>query len=62
LISDVDEFVVPMDKFKNFKQILDIVPSRYCALQVLNYNFRGIQKSDPSIADEDRPSMFYISI
>jgi hypothetical protein len=59
LISDVDEFIVPMGKFNNFKHMLDIVPPNSCALQVLNYNFKGLQ-SNISIAEQDRPSMLFI--
>lgn len=57
LMSDVDEYVLPMRRFRHFKQLLDSVPSRFCALQVLNNNFRGLT-NQMSIAPEDRPSMF----
>ncbi|CAF1064820.1 unnamed protein product [Rotaria sordida] len=43
LISDVDEFVVPMGQYRNFDQILAVVPSNYCALQVLHYRFKALQ-------------------
>jgi hypothetical protein len=55
LISDVDEFVIPMGELTNFRQILDQVPGNYCALQVLNCNFRGLI-SDPLVEEKDRPS------
>ncbi len=62
LISDVDEYIVPMGKFNNFKQMLNIVPSNYCALQVLHYYFKGLQETNISIAEEDRPSTYFVII
>jgi hypothetical protein len=59
LISDVDEFVVPMGELTNFRQVLDKVPPNYCALQVLNYNFRGLFR-DPPVEGKDRPSTLSI--
>ena len=59
LILDVDEFVFPMGKFTNFKQILNTIPAHYCALQVLNYNFRGLS-TDLHVEGKDRPSMLFI--
>jgi hypothetical protein len=59
LISDVDEFVVPMGELTNFRQVLDKVPPNYCALQVLNYNFRGLFR-DPPVEGKDRPSKLSI--
>jgi len=59
LISDVDEYIVPMGKFNNFKQVLNIVPPNYCALQVLSYNFKGLQGSKP-VEEYERPSMLFI--
>ena len=55
LISDVDEFVLPMEPFINFTQILNYVPSNYCALQILHFSFRGLQ-NETSILPQDRPS------
>ncbi|CAF1304370.1 unnamed protein product [Adineta steineri] len=57
LISDVDELVVPTGNLTNFKQMLDIVPSNYCALQVLSYNFKSLH-NNITISEEDRPKKF----
>ena len=56
LISDVDEFVLPIDPFNNFTDILDYVPSNYCALQILHFSFQGLH-NETSIPIEDRPGM-----
>ncbi|CAF1188133.1 unnamed protein product [Adineta steineri] len=57
LISDVDELVVPTGNLTNFKQMLDIVPSNYCALQVLSYNFKSLH-NNITVSEEDRPKRF----
>jgi hypothetical protein len=57
LISDVDEFILPMGKFSNFLDLLNTIPSNYCALQILHYSFRDLIKNK-IIPEEDRPSMF----
>ncbi|CAF4881474.1 unnamed protein product [Rotaria sp. Silwood1] len=56
LISDVDEFVVPMGQYRNFDQILAVVPSKYCALQVLHYRFKALKRVGTS-EPKDRLSM-----
>ena len=54
LISDVDEYVIPMGRFYNFIDLLKTIPPFYCAFQILHYSFRDfINKSLPA---EDRPS------
>jgi hypothetical protein len=58
LISDVDEFIFPKGQFHNFKELVQIVPPNYCALQILHYTFRHFQ-SNNTIREEDRPSMFF---
>lgn len=55
LIADVDEFVLPMGKFRDFGQILHRVSGKYCAMQVLNYNFRALW-NDTSVTEINRPS------
>ena len=57
LISDVDEFVVPMGSNRNFEQVLDI-PPQYCALQLLNYFFYNDESRKPVVEapPKDRPS------
>lgn len=61
LISDVDEFVLPMEPFNNFTDVLAHVPPNYCALQILHFSFPGLQ-NQTSIPIEDRPSMIIIII
>ena len=56
LISDVDEFILPMGKYQNFTHILRFIPPNYSALQILHYSFRGLP-NETSILSEDRPSM-----
>lgn len=56
LISDVDEYVVPMGSFNNFTQMLNYIPPNYCALQILHFSFGGLQ-NETSILPKDRPSM-----
>ena len=58
LISDVDEFILPVNSFHNFTQLLDFIPSNYCALQILHFSFRGLE-NETSIPAEDRPSMSF---
>jgi hypothetical protein len=57
LISDVDEFVLPMGNFSNFPDLLNTIPPNYCAFQILHYSFRDL--INKSLPEEDRPSMFF---
>ena len=56
LISDVDEFVVPMGSNRNFEQVLN-VPPQYCAFQLAQYTFHGLQSLNTAeeVRAEDRP-------
>ena len=59
LIEDVDEFVLPMGEFRDFTQMLNEVSTNYCALQVLNYDFRALW-NDTSVTETNRPSMLFV--